>query len=160
MKIQFPLRIITFTLVAALTPTILTAQTPSDEMPGKLHTCPSRTEPTTGAPSVEQVKTYFQCDTEKEVDIGDGYLKWITNLTIEVAPVSRPFNERTDGRYLSIDIKEPVYDIRGTYINHFCNKRNGYCDIDQYYGSAGICYRNTFRDWHCHMTGPAKRIRN
>ncbi|MBH8564358.1 hypothetical protein I8748_19570 [Nostoc sp. CENA67] len=165
MKLSFTFRIIGCTLLTLLTPTILYAQTSPYGTTRRPHTCPSRVEPKAGAPSAEQAKMYFLCDVEEEIviSIPNSFLRLVTDLTIQVAPISRPFNMETDGKYLGIDPKQPVYDIRGSYTDYFCkriDRRNigKNCIVSSRPNQQGICFRNTFGDWHCHMIGTKREI--
>lgn len=177
MKLKLTLRIIGYTLLAVLTPTVLTAQTVPYGTARRPHTCPSRVEPKTGAPSVEQAKMYFLCDEEwKFGTAGEGYLTsylWLVNdLSLQVAPRSRPFNisdlqfikRYHEGVILSIDTEQPIYDIRGNFTNYICYdiKRiypiGKNCTVSHFPNSNGICFRNTFGDWHCRMIGSPEKI--
>ncbi|MDZ8053252.1 MAG: hypothetical protein RMX68_025495 [Aulosira sp. ZfuVER01] len=174
MKLKFTLRILGCTLLAVLTPTVLTAQTLSYGTTRKPHTCPSTVEPKKGAPSVEQAKMYFLCDQEWERPrIGSiGSALWlISDLTLQVAPHSRPangtdltFNTRHGGEHLGMDTDQPVYDIRASFTSYICNEiRGSYregknCTVSQFPSSTGICFRNTFGDWHCRAKGSSKKI--
>jgi hypothetical protein len=168
---------ISITLLAMLTPSILAAQTLPYGTARTPKTCPSRAEPKRGAPSVAQAKMYFTCESETEDgEVGRGttysYIRLTENLTMQVAPRSRPANG-TDLKYnssysgsLGMDTTKPVYDIRGSYDGYVCTditrKRRLYpvgeeCRVSRY-TSAGICFRNTFGDWHCMMQGTSKEI--
>lgn len=166
MKLKFTNWVMGCTLLTLLAPTILHAQTPEYGTTRRPRTCPSRVEPRTGAISVEQAKMYFMCGREKETDfygrLATNYLMLVSDLTIQVAPKPRPFNFSTDGRYLGIDTELPVYDIRGSFTTYFCSNRSSdigkNCLAHQNYIQQGICYRNTFGDWYCNMTGKRKMI--
>lgn len=170
MKLKFTLRIIGCTLLAVFTPTVLTAQTLPYGTARTPQTCPSMVEPKTGPPSVEQAKMYFLCDQEWESSVGKS-LWLISDLTLEVAPNSRPangtdleYNTRHGGEHLSMNTKQPVYDIRGSFTRYIChqikrlNPVGKNCTVSQYPNSTGICFRNTFGDWHCRMIGSSKQI--
>lgn len=160
-----------------LTPSILVAQILPYGTARTPKNCPSRAEPKRGAPSVAQAKMYFTCDSETESgEVGRGnfssYIRLTENLTMQVAPKSRPAN-RTDLAYiesykgfLSMDTTQPVYDIRGSYDGYVCydttrrSRRHlvgENCNVSRY-TSTGICFRSTFGDWHCRMKGTSKEI--
>lgn len=164
-------------LSAILTPSILVAQTLPYGTARMPKNCPSRSEPQKGAPSVAQAKMYFTCDSETQYgEIGTGpfssYIRLTENLTMQVAPKSRPANS-TDLKYiesykgsLAMDTNQPVYDIRGSYDGYVCydttrNSRlypvGGNCKVSRY-TSTGICFRSTFDEWHCKMKGTTKDI--
>jgi hypothetical protein len=126
--------------------------------------CPSTKEPAKGAPTVEQAKAYFLCGVTGEKEAG-GYLYLTSELTIEVAPSSRPFNAWTDSTP-DIDPKQPVYSIRGSYVSYQCSHPSvnggfglpaGKNCVRYDAGSnaplraTGICYKDAFADWHCKM---------
>ena len=77
--------------------------------------CASRKAPVKGAPTIDQAKAYFYCDTE----LANGYLYLVADVKIEVAPGSRPFNILTDTTGI-IDPKQPIYNIRGSYSFYQC----------------------------------------
>ncbi|NMG19742.1 hypothetical protein [Brasilonema bromeliae] len=175
-KVRFTLGIIGCTLLTVLTPTILTAQTLPYGTARQPQTCSSRVEPKKGAPSVEQAKMYFLCDQESQFGTpGQGgfssFIRLISDLTLQIAPKSRPanvtdleYNTNQRGEHLSINMDKPVYDIRGSYTNHTCYEIRGRshlpgknCNVEQY-TSAGICFQNTFGDWHCRMKGSTKKV--
>jgi hypothetical protein len=171
---------ISITLLALLTPSILTAQSLPYGTARMPKTCPSRAEPKRGAPSVAQAKMYFTCESETEFgEVGTGatnsFIRLTDNLTMQVSPRSRPangtdlkFNSSYSGS-LGLDTSQPVYDIRGSYDAYVCydttrNKPSypihpvgANCNVSRY-TSAGICFRNTFGDWHCMMQGTSKKI--
>jgi hypothetical protein len=162
-------------LSAILTPSILVAQSFPYGTARTPKNCPSRLEPKRGAPSVDQAKLYFTCDSEvEEGKVGRGnfysYIRLIENLTMQVSPKSRPANS-TDLKYIEsnrgsspMDTTQPVYDIRGSYDGYVCydTTRTRYqvgenCKVDRY-TSTGICFRSTFGDWYCRMKGTYKEI--
>jgi hypothetical protein len=168
MKPRFIFSIIGCTLLVLLTPNLLFAQTNDYGTTRRPATCPSRTEPKTGAPSVEQAKMYFKCDYEwlRGVDGKQDSSVWLINdLNIKVAPVSRRttpndfyFNNRNGGTQLGMDPDKPVYDIRGSYTSYICTiaswrKVGKNCDVNYFSNSTGICFLDTFGEWHCRMIG-------
>jgi len=172
-KLRFTLRIIGCTLLTVLTPTILTAQTTPYGIVREPQTCPSMVEPKKGSPSVEQAKKYFLCDQEGRFGTpgqNSSYVSLISNLTLQIAPNPRPanatdlkFNTRHGGEPLSMNTDQPVYDIRGSFTVYTCFEIRNYhpgqnCTVEQFSNSSGICFRNTFGDWHCRMKGLSKEI--
>ncbi|MEH2444048.1 hypothetical protein [Nostoc sp.] len=167
MKPTFTFSIIGGTLLVLLMPNLLVAQTNDYGTTRRPATCPSRTKPKTGAPSVEQAKMYFICDYEGLGGIqGErgSYMWLVGDINIEVAPVSRrftpndlPFNNRNGGTQLGMDPDKPVYDIRGSYTSYSCfnwpDKVGRNCDVDYFSDSTGICFLDTFGGWHCRMIG-------
>jgi hypothetical protein len=133
--------------------------------------CPSRSEPTTGAITARQAEKYFTCHVEKgeSFDGNMGSMNLVTDLKIEVArkprratiaDVSRAANSGT----YSLNMDRPVYEIRGSYKDYGCGrttaaveeKRN--CTLFIYPKSQGICFQNSFNEWFCLLTGSPKII--
>jgi hypothetical protein len=125
--------------------------------------CSARKAPAKGAPTVEQAKAYFRCDTE----LLNGILYLVTDVKIEVAPSARPFNILTDTTGI-IDPKQPVYNIRGSFTKFNCmNPAAGSgwpppdgqwpigknCSRTDILNATGMCYKDSFTDWHCVMNG-------
>ena len=119
-------------------------------------TCASRMEPAGGAISPEQARQYFICDVEVEGVTG---LVLVTNVKIEVAP-GRIFNYNTDSGHTGIDPRQIVYDIRGSYTHSDCHRtaagdsafaRTHNCSAFDEPAAQGLCFKNTFGDWHCSM---------
>lgn len=176
MKLRLAIGVIA-ALATALPPVMVKAQELPYGTARMPKTCTSKLEPRKGAPSVAQARMYFTCDSEtQDGKVGTGttssYLRLTDNLTMQVAPTSRPANN-TDLQYnlsyggsLGMDTDQPVYDIRGSYDGYVCfdttrNKRihpiGGNCNASRY-TSTGICFRNTFKEWHCMMKGSAKSM--
>jgi hypothetical protein len=120
--------------------------------------CASRKAPVKGAPTIDQAKAYFYCDTE----VSNGYLYLVANVKIEVAPSARAFNILTDTTGV-IDPKYPIYNVRGSYTAYQCVNpavatpgqfppgKN--CNSSDVANGTGMCYRDSFADWHCVMAG-------
>jgi hypothetical protein len=118
--------------------------------------CASRKDPLQGGLSPAQAKQYFICDVEAE---GASSLVLVTNVRIEVAP-ARGFSVNTDSGHLGIDSQYLVYDIRGSYTHYDCRSservknvfaRTHNCSAFDEPAAVGLCFKNTFRDWHCTM---------
>lgn len=120
--------------------------------------CASRKTPAKGAPTVDQPKAYFYCDTE----LANGYLYLVADVKVEVAPSARAFNILTDTTGI-IDPKQPIYNIRGSYTAYQCwnlaSATPGQfppgksCSSSNVTNATGMCYRDSFADWHCVMAG-------
>jgi hypothetical protein len=120
--------------------------------------CASRKAPLKGAPTVDQAKAYFYCDTE----LANGYLYLVADVKVEVAPSARPFNILTDTTGI-IDPKQPIYNIRGSYTAYQCwNPASATpgqfppgknCSSSEVSNATGMCYGDSFGDWHCVMAG-------
>ena len=123
-------------------------------------TCASRTE----ALTAETARQYFVCDQEFTVGPnGSGesiYL--VSDVTVQLGK-SRPFNSNTDtfgfAQTNAIDPAQRVVPIRGSFNEFVCGKlgqinaapgRN--CNLTTNPHAAGLCFLNSFGDWHCTMT--------
>jgi hypothetical protein len=126
-------------------------------------TCASRVAPAHGPPSAEQAKQYVICELEQ----GDGRrpLTLVTNVKVQVASVSHPPNllvqELAAAR---IDPREPIWDIRGSFTGYRCDAlstlvaandfaRTHNCWVRDQPAATGYCFKDTFGDWHCGLTG-------
>jgi hypothetical protein len=118
-------------------------------------TCKSRTAPPAGAIA----RQYLLCDMEG-VD-GFGNLLLLTDVTVQAAS-PRTFNYNQDSGRSQIDVRAPVYDLRGSFKEYQCGKptvgggaytATHNCNLYDQPQAAGSCYRDTFGDWHCLMTG-------
>jgi hypothetical protein len=118
-------------------------------------TCKSRTAP----PNAETARQYFLCDMEGL----DGFqnLLLLTDVTVQLA-APRAFIYTQDSSRSQIDVRAPVYDIRGGYKEYQCGKpilgggaytATHNCNLYEQPQAAGSCYQDTFRDWHCTMAG-------
>jgi hypothetical protein len=124
-------------------------------------TCATRTAPSRGAPSADQARQYFICDSEKVYGTS---LILVTNVKVQVAPISHPPNDLIkELAAADIDPREPVWDIRGSFTRYHCGKtgpqivnpfvRTHNCIAWDQPATTGYCYKNTFADWHCAMVG-------
>ena len=110
--------------------------------------------------TAETAKKLLACDSEGELMRDQLYL-----ITDEVVQVGSPraFNYQQDSIATAIDVKQPVYDIRGSYKQYQCSRLssepNDYAkthNCNKYpaaAGGSGRCYTDTFGDKHCQMTG-------
>jgi hypothetical protein len=160
MKSNLKLGIICCTVLTFLTPSTLNAQTSNYGTNRQPRTCASRLEPRTGPLSVAQAKKYVACDNEGptfSVNHSGRNMKFIDILSLQVAPKSRPVTFRDIQDFTGIDAQKPAYDIRGSVVKYTCNPidsnigRN--CMRERMPESDGMCYRKTFGDWHCYISG-------
>jgi hypothetical protein len=129
--------------------------------------CGSRKAPAHGAPSADQARQYVICELEH----GDGErpLMLVTNVKVQVAPVSHPANPGTQVlTAATIDPRQPVWDIRGSFTSYQCTAlasvmagndfaRTHNCWVAEQPSASGYCWKDTFADWHCGMiSGAAK----
>jgi hypothetical protein len=118
-------------------------------------TCKTRT----ALPSAETARQYLLCDMEG-LDVGHN-LVLLTDVTVQLAH-PRAFIYTQDSGRSQIDVRAPVYDIRGGFKEYQCGKpimgggaytATHNCNLYEQPQAAGSCYRDTFGDWHCTMTG-------
>jgi hypothetical protein len=118
-------------------------------------TCPNRKNP----PNAVTAKQYFICDSEAKLLPLEIFL--VSDVTIELGG-ARPFNYNQDSASTGIDVRSVVYDARGKYtsyqcslqsagLNDFANAHN--CVKYPYTSAQGRCFKDTFGDWHCYMSG-------
>jgi hypothetical protein len=119
-------------------------------------TCASMKTPARGAPTGDQLKQIFICESENvSSSIASGeLLHLVTDVNIEVAK-GRPFQMRTDA-WPDIDPSQLVYPIRGSYVMWQCvalgrinGERGKNCTKADQPHASGVCYKDTFGDWHC-----------
>jgi hypothetical protein len=123
--------------------------------------CRSRLQPTQGPPSREQARRYFLCDSEMELS---GSLWLNEDVEIEIGR-ERPYNPGADRYRDDIDPAEPVYPIRGSYTVYSCKAifygesetARGNCQVMPTPNATGVCYKDSFGDWHCRMGPPNRR---
>jgi hypothetical protein len=119
-------------------------------------TCKSRTAPPSNAATAKQ---YVLCDSEGFDGVENMIL--LTDVNVQVA-AARAFIYNQDSGHKQIDVKSPVYDIRGSYKEYQCGRPRGpaneflathNCTLYDQPQAAGSCYRDTFREWHCSLHG-------
>src|ERR1019366_1712559 len=130
-------------------------------------TCASRKNPVKGAPTADQLKQYFICDYEQvSYAWGPGALTLVADVTVEVGK-GRPFNIVLDS-FSGIDPAQTVYPIRGRYTLWNCgelgkdgNEPGHSCQNKiQNDNAVGICYQDSFGDWHCKFLGKTLTFTN
>jgi hypothetical protein len=155
MNLKFSLGLIGCALLALSIPAPVDAQVSP-------RTCSSRVNPRQGAPTVAQAKAHFICGHERTVPGGvqnSPITFLVRDLNLQISPRSRrarrdDLQHNRDGNFgqpLSMDTDKPVYDIRGNYTSYSCFERRD-CIVYSYKGT-GICFVDTFSDWHCKMIG-------
>ncbi len=117
-------------------------------------TCANTKAPVSGPLSAQQAMQYVICGYERESNIIYLSLNLLDNIKLELGS-SRPYQPRTDS-YPDIDVRSPIYPIRGSYTTYTIDKlysngenRGKNCDIYQNRPFTGVCYRTTFGDWSC-----------
>jgi len=119
-------------------------------------TCKEMKAPVNGAVTAALAQTYVVCDREK---ISGPYLHLVENVKAEVA-AGRPYNPNLDINFPEIDVRFPVYPIRGSLTSYQCYAVNPNFTVSlpgknciryEEPQSKGFCYKTTFGDWRCHM---------
>ena len=117
--------------------------------------CRDRSSPLTS----ETAALYFACDIEGE---WSGHMYLVSDVSIRVSSKPRQFNPLTDS-FPSADPSQPVYDIRGSFRRWQCsakgslswtNSPGAACNYGDQPNAQGLCYLDTFSDWHCTMRDP------
>lgn len=121
-------------------------------------TCENTKAPTQGAITAELAKKYFICAAEKQ----EGrYLYLVENVKVEVGggiPYAAIIGHRS---FPEIDVKHPVYPIRGSHAQYQCQAENAQFDFTapgrnchryEHQKATGYCYKTTFGDWRCYQT--------
>jgi hypothetical protein len=122
-------------------------------------TCEDTKAPARGAITAALALKYLNCQMEY-VSGGDLYL--VENLKVEVGG-GVPYAAIMGQRSLSeIDVKHPVYPIRGSLLRYQCQNRltaarlpDANCNTYNEPKATGYCYKTTFGDWRCYMNDPA-----
>jgi hypothetical protein len=123
------------------------------------HACANMKAPAKGVLSPAQALQYFTCVTE---GVSGDNLYLVTDAKIEVGK-GTPFKELGGGsRPGNADVDGIVYQIRGSYKKYQCaavstsglkllENAGKNCRIYNQPNATGICYRDQFGDWQCHM---------
>jgi len=118
-------------------------------------TCADKKAPAKGAITATLAAKYFICKAE---GINGQYLYLVENVKTEVGG-GRPYNPNMDLNVPEIDVKFPLYPIRGSYTSYQCKdpeidyiKIPGRtCNRTEMPNAKGFCYKTTFGDWSCYM---------
>ena len=114
----------------------------------------SKKEPLTGAPSAEQARAYMISCWECEKGGFAPELYLTENVKLEISK-GRPAT--ADDGQTGIDVKEPVYDVQGSYTYYRCypinlaHPKGKNCDKIELPNASGVCYKTTFGEWKCYM---------
>ena len=121
-------------------------------------TCDDMKAPAKGAITAELAAKYARCTYEKADSQG---ILLLEDLKVQVGG-SVPFNARTYPYMTDITPGAPVYQLRGSYKNYICSQvsddarwgnRGKNCTMFVNTKAEGVCYRTTFGDWYCAITG-------
>ena len=122
-------------------------------------TCEDTKAPTKGAITAALALKYLNCQMDYLAGGGDLYL--VENVKVEVGG-GISYAAIMGQRSLSeIDVKHPVYPIRGSLLRYQCKEVTGYatlsganCNTYNEPKATGYCYKTTFGDWRCYMNDP------
>ena len=123
-------------------------------------TCEDTKAPARGAITAAFALKYLNCQMDYVSGGGDLYL--VENVKVEVGG-GIPYAAIMGQRSLSeIDVKHPVYPIRGSLLRYQCQNRltaarvpDANCNTYNEPKATGYCYKTTFGDWSCYMNDPA-----
>ncbi len=118
--------------------------------------CGDMKAPARGAITAALAVKYFICAAEK---VDGQYLYLVENVKVEVG-TSRPYNPNMDLNVPEIDVRFPLYPIRGSHDLYQCkDPKNDYIRIPgktcvryEHRNAKGFCYKTTFGDWRCYQT--------
>ena len=119
-------------------------------------TCEEMKAPAKGVISSALATKYFICAAER---IDGQYLILLENVKVEVG-AGRPYNPNMDINVPEIDVRFPLYPIRGSHTLYQCkNPETDYisvpgktCHRYEHKNAKGSCYKTTFGDWRCYQT--------
>jgi hypothetical protein len=121
--------------------------------------CVSLTTP----PNQAQAAALIQCTMEVANTIG---VKLMQNVNIQIG-APRAFQPDTDGTLKDIDIQAPIFPLSGSATAYFCNSvayglyhPGSNCTVTPMQQAAGVCWRTTFGDWKCNLSGPTPASRD
>lgn len=122
-------------------------------------TCANASAPANGAISSAQALNYLNCQMEYVAGGGDLYL--VENVRVQVG-AGIPYAAIREQRSLEeIDVRYPVYPIRGSLVRYQCQDRitaarvaTANCSTYSEPNATGYCYKTAFGDWKCYMNDP------
>ncbi|HQU82041.1 MAG TPA: hypothetical protein PKY59_02890 [Pyrinomonadaceae bacterium] len=128
-------------------------------------TCADKKAPAKGAITAALAAKYVNCEREK---VSGQYLYLVENVTAQVG-TSRPYNPNMDLNVPEIDVRFPLYPIRGSLVSYQCYEVNPNftvsapgknCNRTNEPEAKGFCYKTTFGEWRCHMADFSNKIEN
>lgn len=123
--------------------------------------CENTNAPARGAITAVLAQKYLNCQMES---ISGSNLYLIENLKSVAVGAGMPYAALIGQRsFAEIDVKHPVYPIRGSYLQYQCSDPvtsysgppNTNCTTYSHPQAKGYCYKTTFADWRCTMQDPA-----
>lgn len=146
------------------------AQAGETKIPNKYGTrdprkCEDKKAPAKGAITAALAAKYVICEAEK---VSGPYLYLVEDVKVEVGG-GRPYNPNMDLNVPEINVRAPLYPIRGGLVRYQCYEVNpGFtvsapgknCNETKEPEAKGFCYRTTFGDWRCHMADFSNKSEN
>lgn len=122
-------------------------------------TCEDTKVPARGAITAALATKYLNCQME---GLSGGSLYLVENVKVEAVGGGLSYAAIMESRSLSeIDVKHPVYPIRGSFLQYQCQNRltaarvaDANCNTYNNPKAKGYCYKTTFGDWRCNMNDP------
>lgn len=125
--------------------------------------CSTKKVPANGPPSPITIAKYVICGAE---GIFSQQLYLVDNVEVTAVAPGRPYNPNEDINMSNIDIRKPVFAIKGSLRGYQCSaldKPGGYdggpdykkgtnCGRTTRPNATGLCFQDTFGDWSCSMT--------
>ena len=121
-------------------------------------TCPAGSLSGGSAPTVTQAKMSIVCNLEGPSI--DQALILISEVTVQIGQ-GRSYTQSNMYNATDADVNAQVYPIRGSLKKYICSPLPPYgifpagqqCSMFPADPAAGLCYKNTFGDWTCTMSG-------
>lgn len=158
MKKQGKLTRLTVTFAAVISMVFLFANTATAENKygaREPRTCADTKAPATGPITAALAQKYLNSQMESY----SGNDLWLVeNVKVEVGG-GVPYTPNL-GSFQEIDVKVPLYPIRGSYLQYQCHTITPYtpagknCSCYTHNKAKGYCYKTTFGDWTCFMADP------
>lgn len=125
-------------------------------------TCEDTKAPAKGAITAAFALKYLNCQMER---VSGGHLYLVENVKVEVGggiSYAAIIGHRS---FPEIDVKHPVYPIRGSYLGYQCKDPitehvgppDTNCNTYNHPKATGYCYKTTFGDWRCYMNDGASQ---
>lgn len=119
--------------------------------------------PKSGPITAPLAQKYLNAQME---DISGNRLYLVENVKVEVGG-GVPYTPNL-GAFQEIDVKVPLYPIRGSYLQYQCSDPktdyvgppNTNCRCYTHRKAKGYCYKTTFGDWRCFMADPTAATNN
>lgn len=122
-------------------------------------TCDDKKAPANGAITAALALKYLNCQMES---VSGGSLYLVENVKVQVGGGISYASIRGSRILSEIDVKHPVYPLRGSLVRYQCQNRltaarvaDANCNTYNEPQATGYCYKTTFGDWSCYMSDMA-----